>query len=712
MKRRQKKSTPANKTHNDAAGRDEQRSTLNVQPRLDQALNHLLAGRWGEAEKLYREILATNPRQPDALHFLGVIAHQTGYPEEAMNWISKAIAARPDFAEAHNNLGLVFQGLDQMDKAESSYRRALAVNPNLSESHNNLGNVLRQKGALADAVSCFRKALASKPDYFQACNNLGNALLDQGQTEAAIAQYEKAIAMQPRFAEAHRNLGNVFKQMGRRDQAIRSYQTFIQIQPEALETYCVLGGLLRSQGRLKEAAEQLKRGLVLQPNHAEILALLGLLYLDLKHWHEAAACLQKVLQVHPEHPQALSNLGIAYQELGRLEDAVVCLQKAAHIQPRLGAAFSNWGLALQKLGRHGEAVEQLQRALEIDPNDCGSLANLGFVHQELGQTDVALELYHRALALDPNFAEAHFGKGLAHLLLGDFTTGWQQYEWRWKKMDFTPHGRPEPLWDGSDLQGKSILLHCEQGFGDSIQFIRFAPLLQRRGARVVVLCPQPLEKLFQSAEGVDFVTSCVENLWPCAFQVPLMSLPGLLGIQLDTLPARVPYLFARANHNRFLNEAGGRIRIGLVWRGNPGHKNDRNRSIDVQHLLSLLAMDGCLFYGFQRDVRQEEREMLEKHDNFIDLGPRLNDFSDTAAALAELDLVLAVDTALVHVAGAMAKPTWVMLPFVPDWRWLLGRQDSPWYPTVRLFRQKKPGDWQGVVEHVKTELHRIHASEK
>ncbi|MBF0173321.1 MAG: tetratricopeptide repeat protein [Magnetococcales bacterium] len=612
---------------------------------LEQAWNHLTAGRWDEAEQHYRNLLAQTPQDPDLLHFMGIIAHQRGQLEQAVMWISRAVAIHPGFAEAHNNLGLALEGLQRWQEAASSHRRALTLQPRLAASHNNLGNVLRQQGKPGEAIACFHQALTLQPDYFQAYNNLGNAHADLGQWDEAIACYQKALTLHPHFTEARHNLERTL-------------------------------------------------------NHK------GLLALEQRHWHEAATCFETMLHSQPGHVEALSHLGIIYQELGRLEEAVVCLQQVAQRRPNLAATYSHWGLALQKMGQHTLAAEQMEHALRIDPNDCGTLTNLGFVRQEQGDVATALALYHRALALDPQFAEAHFGKGLAHLLLGEFTTGWQHYEWRWKKWDFTPHGRPEPLWDGKDLQGETLLIHCEQGFGDSLQFIRLAALVRQRGARVAVLCPQPLEALFRSLKGIDFLASRPEALPRCACQIPLLSLAGVLQVDPATLVTDMPYLHADpVRQQRFL-DIGQRkgFKVGLVWRGHRGHKNDRNRSIALHRLAPLFAVTGCLFFSVQKDPEPNERALLAGRDNVHDLSDRLVDFADTAAVLMMMDRIIAVDTAVLHLAGALGRPAWGMLPFVPDWRWLLFRDDSPWYPTVRLFRQRQSGDWDGVITRIREAL--------
>ncbi|MBF0108887.1 MAG: tetratricopeptide repeat protein [Magnetococcales bacterium] len=674
--------------------------------RVQQVSALLTEGRWEEAQRVLTGLLLRQPRNPDLLHFMGIVAYQRGRLPEAADWMSRAVALHPGFAAAHNNLGLVFEGLGRLEEAQGCYLKALALQPGLAEGHNNLGNVLMALGRSDAAVESFRQALALRSDYFQAHNNLGNALLDLGRWDEAVACYEKALVLAPRFAEAWRNLGNARRHKGDHARAVTCFTTLLQLLPDDRGGLLGLGASLADLGRRDEALACLSRGRSLWPGDGAILLQLGLLWSGERRWSEAVSCFEAIAPADPEHREARFNLGIGYQELGRLEEAEACLRQVAGWQPERAGVHGNLGLALQKMGRHEEARACLERALVLGGEECGILTNLGFVWQELGRIDTAMGYYHRALAVDPEFAEANFALGLAHLLLGEFAIGWNYYEWRWKKWDFVPHGRQEPLWDGRELDGRRVLLHCEQGFGDSIQFIRCVPLVCTLGARVVVLCPAPLFPLLSRMKGIDFLSSRPEELPRCSFQAPLMSLPGILGLDPTVTTVTVPYLDPDPERCLRFSDLGRLpgLRVGIAWRGNPGHKNDRNRSLPVARLVSLLDVAGCSFVIFQMDPTDAERESMRCRDNLFDLGDRLRDFADTAAAMTWMDLVITVDTALLHLAGALGRPVWGMVAFVPDWRWLLGRDDSPWYPSLRLFRQKKPGCWDSVIEEVKSTL--------
>ncbi|MBF0419982.1 MAG: tetratricopeptide repeat protein [Magnetococcales bacterium] len=649
-----------------------------LQPEVEQALNHLIQGRLNEAQTKCREILAIDPHHPDAHHILGIISYHRGEWLEAVQWLSQTIRLKPDFVDAHNNLGLAHQALEHWQEAIQCYQKALSLNPRLAQSHNNLGNVLGKLGQLDAAMVAFQKALSLDPRYVEAMNNLANIYLEQGDREKAVAYYRQAIALAPAFAEAHRNLGNVLKQQGLFAEACQSYQNFLRFRPDDADVCAALD---------------------------EALLHLGLLKADQRRHDEAARCFQAILTRNPHHAEALAHQGISLQELNRLEEAVACLQTAITLKPDAHANHNNLGMALQKMGRHEQALSTLKRALELQPDNPGTMSLLGFVHQELGQVALALEWYERAIAIDSTFAEAHFGKGMAQLLTGHWSEGWANYEWRWKKWDFKPHGRTEPQWHGENLQGSTILLHCEQGYGDSIQFIRLAPLVQARGARVVVLCPEPLHRLFQSAPGIDLLTCRPEEVPPCTWQIPLLSLPVPLQLQVDTLPATIPYLHVTPDLPAILPvDESSALNVGLVWRGNPDHKNDRNRSLSLSRLAPLLEVPGCVFYSFQRDIQAEEKAVLSKYNHCVDASGQLPHFAATAALLERMDLVISVDTALIHLAGALGRPVWGLLPYVPDWRWMLERTDSPWYPSLRLFRQTSPGNWPEVIERVRAGL--------
>jgi hypothetical protein len=362
------------------------------------------------------------------------------------------------------------------------------------------------------------------------------------------------------------------------------------------------------------------------------------------------------------------------------------------------------------LGRLEEALESYARARAIKPDYAEALYNQGNALVMLGRHREALASYERALAIKPDHAEAQWNQGLARLRLGDFRAGWKQYEWRWQRPDGVKSQRSfaQPVWTGQQsLQGKTILLHAEQGLGDTIQFVRYATLVARRGAKVMLEVQRTLKGLLARVEGVAGIVGRGEELPAFDLHCPLLSLPLAFGTELSSIPASVPYLAATDDRietwSARLPPRKG-LRVGIAWSGNAKHKDDRNRSIALARLAHLFAAPGVQFVSLQKDARDGEAEVLRDIPGFLDLGPELKDFADTAALISLIDLVISVDTSTAHLAGAMGKPVWVLLPFSPDWRWLLEREDSPWYPTARLFRQPMIGDWESVIGRMRREL--------
>ena len=446
---------------------------------------------------------------------------------------------------------------------------------------------------------------------------------------------------------------------------------------------------------------------------------------------EAERLYRQVLAAHPDRAEAYSNLGAALQDLGRLDEAVKAYHQALALDSRQAATHANLGTALMDLGSLEDAAASLQRALTLQPESAAAWSNYGNALTRLGRLEAAMSAFQRALALQPDYAEAHHNLAFALLARGDFTRGWAEHEWRWQCAQFVEAARefPMPRWDGTSLAGQTILLHAEQGFGDTIQFVRYAPLVAARGGRVVLECQPQLRRLLagnevQSREsrverrahrdfrggadmGVADVVAQGEPLPACDLHAPLMSLPFIFGTTLDTVPAAVPYLRVRPAlvedwSHRLATIPGPRV--GLVWAGNPHHRNDAFRSVPLAALAPLGATPGLSLVSLQKGPGAEQLRDAPLGLFLYNLGPQLTDFADTAAALLHLDLLITVDTAVAHLAGALGRAVWLLVPAVCDWRWLEERADSPWYPTMRLFRQHRRGDWAPVVARVAATL--------
>ncbi len=513
-------------------------SQLTIQQAIDQALEHHRAGRLNQAERIYRQVLATQPNHPWAIQLLGMIAHQCGNSKLAIELIQRAIAIDPTPADFHNNLGEILRINGRLDEAEASFQRCLQINPRFGAAFNNYGELYRERGQLERASEQYRRAIEIDPEGAAAYNNLGIATHDLGDPQTAIGLYQKAIA-------------------------------------------------------------------------------LGTNYVD-----------------------AINNLATSYLDLRRVDEA--------------------------------------------------------------------MDTFHQALSLDPQNADAHSNLAYALLLRGDLAGGFDEYEWRWKcpKFPSPRRGFTQPLWTGQDPRSRTILVYAEQGLGDTIQFIRYVPMLAKLGARIIVECKRELLPLLKQVEGVEQWLAFGDALPPFEWQVPMLSLARAFRTTLETIPNSVPYL--RADPDRAekwqakIEDADDALRVGLVWAGTPTHANDRHRSISLAQFAPLAAVKHVRWYSLQFGPRAADPRPpgLE----LIDLGSQVRDFADSAAIIDQLDLLISVDTSPAHLAGAMGKPVWTLAPFNCDWRWLLEDESTPWYPTMRLFRQDRYGDWENAIARVTQEL--------
>jgi len=621
-------------------------SQLSIQQAFDLALQHHQAARLHAAEQLYRQILAQQPEHVDAMHYLGLLTHQLGRKEMALDLLRRATALRPGDAQVRYHLGVVLQSNGQLDEAIAAFQRALALAPNSAETCNDLGNALKDTARLDQAIVAFEKAIALRPNFAAAHYNLGNVLKEKGQLDEAIAAFRTAVALDPALAQARNNLGVALQQKGEFTQAIAAYQQAIALAPAFADAHNNLGTALKAQGRLDEAIAAFKRVLVLRPDHA-------------------GAC---------------NNLGSALRERGLLDEAVAAYQKAISLKRDYADAYSNLGNVLKEQARLDESIAACRQAIKL----C------------------------------PTLPEAHNNLAMSLLARGDLPQGWEEYEWRSKCKDFPSPRRnfPQSRWDAEPLNGRTLLLYAEQGAGDMIQFIRYLPLVAQCGGRIIVECPPELLRLFQtSGQPCQFVPRG-EPLPAFDLQCPLLSLPLVFKTTLESIPARVPYLFPDPKLLEFWREktalSASGLKVALTWAGNPACKGDRTRSLSLDALAPFSQARGVTFYSVQKGDAAGQARQPPAGLQLIDLSPELHDFADTAAALCSMDLVITTCTSVAHLAGALGRPVWVMLQFAPDWRWLLDRQDSPWYPSARLFRQSARGDWNGVIRRILQALSAFH----
>jgi len=537
------------------------------------------------------------------------------------------------------------------------------------------------------------------------------ALHRQGRLDDAALGYEAVLRAHPKHFDALHFLGRLRFRQGRLDESQKLLRRALNQQPQSAEANHALGQVLAALGRFAEARARYERALAAKPDFAAAHNDLGIALAELGRTAESAESYRRAVALDPAFVAALSNLGLALQSQGREAEAIACFRQALAAEPGFAEASLNLGNTLIGTGEPAAALAAYESAVAHAPGDARMHNNLGRALEALGRDEAALAAYARAAALSPGYAGAQLNLALAHLAQGDFAAGWPLYEWRWRTGDLTPRALPAPLWTGAEeLAGKTLFVYAEQGLGDTLHVARYVPLLAARGARVVFEAQRALLPLLASLDGVASLLAPGDDLPEIDLQIPLLSLPGAFATTLDTLPARVPYLAPPAERVarwRGEIEALARPRIGLAWAGSLANRNDRNRSLPLALLEPVLARPGASLVSLQKDLREGDAAILHRHPQVLPLGERLADFADTAAVMSLLDLVVSVDTAPAHLAGALARPRFLLLPFAGEWRWLRGRRDSPWYPTARLFRQPAPGDWPGAVTELMAALDKL-----
>jgi tetratricopeptide (TPR) repeat protein len=614
---------------------------------------------------------------PDHTHQLATALryHEASQLAEAEPVYRNILADVPEQVDALHLLGTLCGQTGREKEGINLISQAIELRPGVAAMHNNLGNVLRQMGRLSDAIAAHRTAVDLDRSHARAWNNLGNALRDDGQLEAAIAAYRKSLKLRSDLAEVHSNLGIALRAQGRLDEAISSHRRAIALAPNSSEAFNNLGVALRDQGRM----------------------------------HEALAAHERAVALRPHSLSAISNLGAAQRRAGEVDLAIETLGRALAIDPDFADAHNNLGSALIDRGDFASAASSCRRAIELRSGYADAHGNLAIALAYLGDVDQAMREARLAVRFMPEQPLAHWNLSMLLLLVGDFETGWPEHEWRWKCPSMTKDRQfDQPRWNGEPLIGKTVLLYREQGFGDMLQFVRYAPLVAQFGGEVIVECQPELLRLFREMPGI---AQCVRaGTTPPKFdlQCPLMSLPfAVRGRKF--VPPPIPYLSAPEDDSdslRWQIDAGG-FNVGLAWAGDPAHQNDRARSMALGQLAPIAVFGGVTFHSLQKGPAAVEAKKPPAGMCLIDHSTDLTDFAATASLIEHLDLVITVDTAVAHLAGAMGKPTYVMLPFMPDWRWMLHRADSPWYPTIKLFRQPRANEWDFVIAAIVESL-RLH----
>jgi tetratricopeptide (TPR) repeat protein len=611
-----------------------------IQDLLHQALADHRAGRFAEAQRGYRAVLDAQPDQPDALHLLGVLHSQQSQHEPAIELIRKANAARPGMSEQWINLARTLAAAGRAGELPDAYTQACAQVPPRADLHFNFGILFRDSGQVEHAIRALRRAAPMAADQFEIWGTLAELLLATGQADQAIAAIREAMRCAPHNPGPHLGLATAL--------------------------------LMKNQP---------------QP---------------------AAQSLQQALALDPRNPTAMRMMAVIESQRGRLREAVAWARRGIGIDPGIAELHCVLGSTLIQMGENDAGIASLREALGLRPNYREALHDLGFALLRAGNAEQAIATYRRAVAVDPSWPLAHHALGHALLLEGNFREGLAEYEWRYKapELGIICQRFPQPMWNGEPLEGRTILVHAEQGLGDVIMFARYLPLVHERGGRVILQCQPELTSLLRTLPPDIQVISRNEPLPAFDLHCPLLSLPRIFDTDLQTIPSQVPYLHAdpqlmRQWRERLPLAPAGAKSVGIVWAGGPKLREDpaRGRNVPLTALLPILRMPGMHFIGLQTGADAADVRQLPP-DVKLGILPPPRDFADTAAVMQNLDLLITIDTAAAHLAGALARPTWVLLPPLPDWRWLRARSDSPWYPTMRLFRAPRAGAWEQPIHEI------------
>ncbi len=566
----------------------------------------------------------------------------------------------------------------QLSQAESLYRKALQLEPTHAGIHHCLGIIGDQTNRPAMALEHVTTALKAAPDVAQFHNTLGIVLEKAGRDQDAVKAYEQAIEQNPAFAEAYNNLAIVWQSLGHYDKAIKASTQALTLLPEQSGFHNTLGYSLQQNGQAKLALESFKNALKYEPNHPEPLNHMGVIYTEMEEYSQAISCLKQAIALGTDYAEAHNHLGMAYSGAGRFAAAIAAFEKAVALEPGFDQA----------------------------------LYNLGNAQLAQGHCDQAIETYRHCVTRDPNNALAHWNLSHALLLDGQYEQGWPHYAWR-RHPDVDIKTYPYPLqgpaWDGSPFPDKRLLVHFEQGYGDSIQFGRFLAQAKALGGTVIMQVRDAMARVFQQIDGIDDLitvdkTGVAEHV-EYDFHTSLLDLPGLFNLTLNTL-SHAPYIRCPKDLKASWQAriTSDQFKVGVVWAGSPLHGNDKNRSCDLSLWAPLMDLPGIAWYSLQKGRAAEDLRQSPLRQKITDLDDSIADFGDTCAAIEQLDLIISVDTAVLHLAGAMGKPTWALLPHAPDWRWLRERSDSPWYKDVTLLRQRIPEHWDDVMEDITSRL--------
>jgi Flp pilus assembly protein TadD len=590
-----------------------------------------------------------------------------------------------------------------LPRTEEILRQLIEAMPEVETAWHLRGLTAQKRGDLNHATEYLAEAQRLAPENPIFNRDLGAVLLANSDADGALRVLQLAAEMDPADPATHFQMANAQAHLGDFAGAIKNYQRCISKRPASHEAFNNLSIALRRNGEVSGAIAAAQKSLTLFPKFKDAMNNLGLALCDARQYPEAIKNLRAAIEIFPNDSEIANNLGVAVHANGNLSDAAIILSNAITNRPDWPEALINLGNVLRAQGNFEEAATRYYAAHLANPDSTNALGNLGLALLNLNNPIEAAEAYTKALRISPNNGDIRMSLGIAQLMQGNYVDGWQNYEARWHAKQFTPNSERFTIdrWEGENIQGRKLLVYAEQGFGDTLQFCRYLELLSDKGVEVHFECQRSMLELSRSLRGIKTVIARKDSLPEVDYCVPLMSIPHIFGTTLKSVPANVPYLSPSSqkvgSFQAQLN--GAALKVGLVWLGNPDRQDDDMRSCPETALAPILVVDGVQFVSLQVG-----RTIPNSLGNLLDFGAQCADFDDTAAAVSALDLIITVDTAAAHLAGAIGKPVWVMLGHHADWRYLMNREDSPWYPTMRLFRQSSYGDWASLTATIAQQL--------